>query len=172
MSDCFDHEVDAFDSMDQDYDYCGKVINGPTDDIKVGNSCLRRNKVIEKKSKWIDTEIEAKVIDGKPHVEHNDEWVRLTVPAFVRGTKLSVHKDHWVSRQHLMANQITGHYDRAGCYDWVHTDTPGTKMGNVRYAWNGRTHVSLNFPAWINPETNTVSVPEQFVDELAAKLEK
>lgn len=151
MSDCFDHHLDAFESMDQDYDYCGK---GATD-----TNCHFRRK---KKSAWITTEIEAKEIDGRAHIYHQGEWLQLKVPTFVKGDKLAVKREFWESRQHFMTNHVKDYYDNAGALKWERTNIKGTVMGDTKYAWNGEDYVPLDFPTWIDPETNLISVPVNF----------
>lgn len=153
MSDCFDHHLDAFESMGQDNE-C----------YSPGNSTWKpRSKPV---SNWVETEIEAKDIDGRPHVEVNGVMCKLKIPTFVRGNKLVVKKNFWEGRQYLFAHQVKGYYDDAGALKWVRTQVPGTKMGDTRYAWNGMDYVPISFPAWIDPETNLISVPDNFLEQL------
>lgn len=115
---------------------------------------------------WVETEIEAKSIAGRPHVEVDGVMCKLKVPTFVRGNKLVIKQEFWEGRQHLFVHQVKGYYDDAGALKWVRTQVPGTKMGDTRYAWNGMDYVPMSFPAWIDPETNLISVPDNFLEHL------
>lgn len=117
-------------------------------------------------STWVETDIEAKDIDGRPHVEVDGVMCKLKVPAFIRGNKLAVRVEFWKGRQHLFAHQVKGYYDDAGTLKWVRTQVPGTQMGDTRYAWNGMDYVPMGFPAWIDPGTNLISVPDNFLEQL------
>ena len=152
MSDCFDHALDAIDSMEYERDD--------------GQSGGMHTPVHKNVSKWFDTGIEAKNIDGRAHIKVDGVWCKLNIPTFVRGGTLAVRHDFWIDKQHLYANNVKDYYAEAGALKWTRTNIKGTKMGDTRYAWNGTDYVPMSFPAWIDPETNLVSVPDNFYEQL------
>lgn len=157
MSDCFDHAFQAYDSMDYERDHSN-------DYARVSSGPARRSKPVS--SAWVQTDIKAKNIDGRAHVEVDGTWCKLNIPTFVKGSRLCVKRDFYIDDAHILANNIKGYYDDAGAARWVRTGIKGTKMGDTRYAWNGMDYVPISFPAWIDPETNLISVPDNFLEQL------
>lgn len=150
MSDCFDHAFQAYDSMDYERDHSN-------DYARVSSGPARRSKPVS--SAWVQTDIKAKDIDGRAHVEVDGTWCKLNIPTFVKGSRLCVKRDFYIDDAHLLANNIKGYYDDAGRTEWVDTEYKGTKMGNTVYAWANDDWIPVSGPAWVHPESGLIRVP-------------